>query len=452
MNKTILAIDIGTTNIVTVVARNDFDNRINILGVGNNQTNGIEKGLITDIQHVGEIIKKSVEDAKKNAEASIDEVYISFSASSTRNVFSKGAVNIPNGIITEKEIYQVMKMAHYNANIVPDYEAIHVFPISFKVDDSGEFSNPLNMNASRLEVSAYIVTAKKTAITNIKSALKLAGIENSTFVLHGYAAALATVNDEQKKFGVAVLDIGSGTSDLIIYKGNSIIYSDFLPVGSLSITNDLSIMLHTPPIAAETVKVKYGSLIPTDDNDENAIRKIQVPLIGNEQETKEVSVDMIQTIIHARAEETLIFLSNKLKMSGLSDKIGAGIILTGGMSQLEGIDELASMIFGTIPIKVANPKNIKNGYIDFDNPMMSTTVGLLLYGLDLNPTFELDSNQRLRKQVSIKEQKQQKQEIPVMQNNKHIQQSPKIDIGDIGDIKKNTNPLGKAWNKILEWF
>lgn len=147
MNKTILAIDIGTTNIITVVARNDFDNRINILGVGNNQTTGIEKGLITDIQNVGEIIKLSVEDAKKSAEATIDEVYVSFSAASTKNTLSKGAVNIPNGIITEKEINQVMQMALYNANIVPDYDPIHVFPIYFKVDDSGEFTNPLNMNA-----------------------------------------------------------------------------------------------------------------------------------------------------------------------------------------------------------------------------------------------------------------------------------------------------------------
>jgi cell division protein FtsA len=451
LNKTILAIDIGTTNIVTVVARNDFDNRINILGVGNNQTSGIEKGLITDIQNVGDIIRLSVDDAKKSAEATIDEVYISFSAASTKNIISKGAVNIPNGIITEKEINQVMQMAHYNANIVPDYEAIHVFPISFKVDD-GEFSNPLNMNASRLEVNVYIVTAKKTAITNVKSALKVAGIENSTFVLHGYAASLATMNDEQKKFGVAVIDMGSSTSDLIIYKGNSIIYSDFLPVGSLSVTNDLSIMLHTPPLAAETVKIKYGSLLPIDENDENSIKKVQVPLIGNELETKEVSIDMIQTIIHARVEETLIFLANKLKSSGLIDKLGTGIILTGGMSKLEGIEELASMIFGNIPIKVTNPKNIKNGYLDFDNPMMATTVGLLLYGLDLNPAFELDSNKRLRKPYSIKHQPQPKQEIPIMNNTKNIKPS-KGDLTELSNLtKNNTNPLSKAWNKVLEWF
>ncbi|MDY0328537.1 MAG: cell division protein FtsA [Arcobacteraceae bacterium] len=449
MNKTILAIDIGTTNIITVVARNDFDNRINILGVSSNPTNGIEKGLINDIQNVGEIIKVSVESAKKSAEATIDEVYVSFSAASTKNIISKGAVNIPNGIITEKEINQVMQMAHYNANIVPDYEAIHVFPISFKVDDSGEFSNPLNMNASRLEVSVYIVTAKKTAITNTKNALKVAGIENSTFVLHGYASALSIMSEEQKKFGVAVLDMGSSTSDLIIYRGNSIVYSDFLPVGSVNITNDLSVMLHTPAIAAETVKVKYGSLIPIDENDENIIKKVQVPLIGNELETKEVSIDMIQTIIHARVEETLIFLANKIKSSGLSDKIGAGIILTGGMSKLEGIEELASIIFGNMPVKVTNPKNIKNGYLDFNNPTMSTTVGLLLYGLDLSPSFELDSNKRLRKAPMLKSTTP-RQDIPLV--DKNIRPT-KGDLTELSQLKKsNTNSFSKMWNKILEWF
>ncbi|QOG11395.1 cell division protein FtsA [Arcobacter sp. FWKO B] len=450
MNKTILAIDIGTTNIITVVARNDFDNRINILGVGNNQTTGIEKGLITDIQNVGEIIKLSVEDAKKSAEATIDEVYVSFSAASTKNTLSKGAVNIPNGIITEKEINQVMQMALYNANIVPDYDPIHVFPIYFKVDDSGEFTNPLNMNASRLEVSVYIVTGKKTAITNVKSALKVAGIENSTFVLHGYASALSIINEEQKKFGVAVLDIGSSTSDLIIYKGNSIIYNDFFPVGSLNITNDLSVMLHTPPVAAEMVKVKYGSLIPIDEDDDEAIRKVQVPMIGNEQETKEISIDMIQTIIHARVEETLIFLANKIKSSGLSDKLGAGIIITGGMSKLKGIDELASMIFGDTPIKVANPKNIKNGYIDFNDSTMATTVGLLLYGLDLNPSFELDSNKRLRKSTNKKPSPQAQPNIPLM--DKTVKPT-KGDLTELSQLKKSsTNPIQKIWNKILEWF
>jgi len=449
LNKTILAIDIGTTNIITVVARNDFDNRINILGVSSNPTNGIEKGLINDIQNVGEIIKVSVESAKKSAEATIDEVYVSFSAASTKNIISKGAVNIPNGIITEKEINQVMQMAHYNANIVPDYEAIHVFPISFKVDDSGEFSNPLNMNASRLEVSVYIVTAKKTAITNTKNALKVAGIENSTFVLHGYASALSIMSEEQKKFGVAVLDMGSSTSDLIIYRGNAIVYSDFLPVGSVNITNDLSVMLHTPAIAAETVKVKYGSLIPIDENDENIIKKVQVPLIGNELETKEVSIDMIQTIIHARVEETLIFLANKIKSSGLSDKIGAGIILTGGMSKLEGIEELASIIFGNMPVKVTNPKNIKNGYLDFNNPTMSTTVGLLLYGLDLSPSFELDSNKRLRKAPMLKSTTP-RQDIPLV--DKNIRPT-KGDLTELSQLKKsNTNSFSKMWNKILEWF
>jgi cell division protein FtsA len=451
LNKTILAIDVGTTNIITVVARNDFDNRINILGVSSNPTNGIEKGLISDIQNVGEIIKTSVESAKKSAEATIDDVYVSFSAASTKNITSKGAVNIPNGIITEKEINQVMQMAHYNANIVPDYEAIHVFPISFRVDDSGEFSNPLNMNASRLEVSVYIVTAKKTAITNTRNALKVAGIENSTFVLHGYASALSIMSEEQKKFGVAVLDMGSSTSDLIIYKGNSIIYSDFLPVGSINITNDLSVMLHTPAIAAEAVKVKYGSLIPVDENDENTIKKVQVPLIGNELETKEVSIDMIQTIIHARVEETLIFLANKIKSSGQSDKIGAGIILTGGMSKLDGIEELASMIFGNIPVKVTNPKNIKNGYLDFNNPTMSTTVGLLLYGLDLSPSFELDSNKRLRKAPTLKAS-MPKQDIPMVDKAINIKPT-KGDLTELSQLKKsNGNPLSKMWNKILEWF
>lgn len=240
MNNTFLAIDIGSSSITAVIAKHDLENNINILGTGIQKSNGINKGLIINIEEASKSIKDAVSIAKRTTTELVDTTVVSVSGSYSKSIRSSGSVNVPNGLITETEINQVMQMALYNATIVPEYEVVHVVPIFFKVDDSVEVDNPLNMNGSRLEVSVYIVTAKRTALTNIKSALKISGIEVVKFVLDSYAAALAVLDDQQKKFGAIVINLGSTTTEFVYYKGNSIIFNGFIPVGSNHITNDLS--------------------------------------------------------------------------------------------------------------------------------------------------------------------------------------------------------------------
>jgi len=169
-----------------------------------------------------------------------------------------------------------------------------------------------------------------------------------------------------------------------------------------------------------------------------------------------MALDLVQTIIHARAEETLILISEELKKSGIHDILGAGIVLTGGMSQLPGIKELTSKIFTNMPIKVANPVNIKNGYINFDDPAMSTIVGLLMYGLDTNPSFELDSNKKLRKKVEIKSIHDQKQAldhstIDESHQTQHAVQRDEVLLPTI-DKKDGNKGMSKFWKKVSEWF
>ncbi|PIF03466.1 MAG: cell division protein FtsA [Arcobacter sp.] len=261
--------------------------------------------------------------------------------------------------------------------------------------------NPLNLNGSRLEVSVFIVTAKKTALTNIKSILNVLGIENIKFVLDSYATSLSVLTEQQKKFGVTVIDMGSTTTEFVIYKSNSVEYNGFLAIASNNITNDLSTMLHTPPKGAEQIKMKYGSLIKdyTPNNDLGAT-KIRISRLGDEETTSEIALDHIQTIIHARVEEILILVRNQLKKSGFLDNIGSGIVMTGGLSNLDGIKELAENIFEGIPISIGIPKNIENPFnVNFDEPEMSTIVGLLMYLLSTNRTYQLDSSKRLIKPI-----------------------------------------------------
>ena len=168
MNNSILAIDIGTTNIIAIVASNDFSNKINILGVGQSKSAGVQKGNITDINLAGNSINEAVSTALNSSGAILNKAVVSLSGANTKTLRGNGVVNIPSGQITQNDIKQVLKMALYNAQIIADYEVIHVLPIFFRVDDGTTISNPLSMNGSRIEVSVNIITAKKTALGKCK--------------------------------------------------------------------------------------------------------------------------------------------------------------------------------------------------------------------------------------------------------------------------------------------
>ena len=359
MSKTLLAIDIGSTNVMAVIAKNDLNHKINILGTGVEKSDGINKGLITNIELASKSIQNAVSHAKRSTSEPVDSTVVSISAAYTKGIRSMGSVNVPNGLITEHEINQVMQMALYNATIVPEYEVVHVIPIYFKVDDSADVENPLNMNGARLEVSVYILTARRTALTNIKNAFKESNLEIQNFVLNGYATAISVLDEQQKKFGSLVINMGGTTTEFACYRGSALLHNDFIPVGSNHITNDLSVMLHTPHNAAEMLKIKYGSLVNRVSDDALPIKKIKIPRIGDENASNEISLVDVKTIIHARVEEILVLVKNKLKQSGLEDSIGAGIVITGGMSQLTGIKELATLVFDGKPVQVSNPKKYK---------------------------------------------------------------------------------------------
>ncbi|QKE28527.1 cell division protein FtsA [Arcobacter acticola] len=465
MNNTFLAIDIGSSTITAVIAKHDLENNINILGTGIQKSNGINKGLIINIEEASKSIKDAVSVAKRTTTEMIDTTVVSISGSYSKSIRSSGSVNVPNGLITETEINQVMQMALYNATIVPEYEVVHVVPIFFKVDDSIEVDNPLNMNGSRLEVSVYIVTAKRTALTNIKSALKISGIEVVKFVLDSYASALAVLDDQQKKFGAIVINLGATTTEFVYFKGNSIIFNGFIPVGSNHVTNDLSVMLHTPPTAAEKIKLEYGSLVRNySPNNELGVTKVKIPRIGDEDSISEVALDYIQTIIHARVEEVLVLVKNKLKKSGLMDNTGSGIVITGGMSYLDGIKKLTERIFEGIPISVANPKNIKNGFMSFDEANMATIVGLLFYSLGTNRSYQLDSSKKLIKPFKNDRIVEQQKISVSNSNNHHISDKPQVEhLKEQIQIKDNATVLtpltrdkkkgvSKFWGKVSEWF
>jgi cell division protein FtsA len=398
LSDTILAIDIGSTKICAIIAEISDSNEVTIQGHGITKSQGIKKGAITNIELASKSIKKAINDAKRIAGSNITAATVSISNAYAKSLNSTGIVNIPHKDISIKEINRVMQTALYNANVPNEYEVVHVLPYNFRVDDQDFIEDPFRMNASRMEVDVNIIMTQKSNLSNLKKAVRSAGVEINGIVLSGYASAIATMDEDEKELGVAVIDLGGQTSNLVIHTGNSIRYNDFLGVGSNHITNDLSMALHTPLQIAENVKVRHGNLV------ESSNEIIELPIIGDEENRNGVSLEVVHSVIFSRVEEALMILAKSLEKSALKEQIGAGIILTGGMTKLKGIRELAQAIFSGMPVRVGYPENVNGLFDELKDPAFSTVVGLLLYKAGGHTQYEIDFQQELLHSKTVHEE------------------------------------------------
>jgi len=390
LSKTVLAIDLGSTKICAIIAEVHDKDNVQIVGTGITKAQGLKKGAITNIDQASKSIKTALNDATRVAGTTCTKAIVSISGAYTKSLNSSGVVNIPNKEIGIKEINRAMQSALYNASVPTEYDVLHVLPYNFKVDDQDFIEDPLGMNGGRLEVETHIVTSQKSSLNNLKKAVKAAGVDIENIVLSGYASSIAVLNEDEKELGVAVIDLGGSSSNLVIHVGNSLHYNDFLGVGSNHITNDLSMALHTPLFEAEKVKMNYGSLVqPSND-------LIELPVIGDENSTNEVSLEIVYNVIYARVEETLMILAQSLDKSHLKDQIGAGLVMTGGFTKIDGIRDLAVAIFENIPVRLAKPREMDGLFDTLRDPSYSTGIGLVLYGAGHYTVYEVDSNKRLR--------------------------------------------------------
>jgi cell division protein FtsA len=454
LSKTVLAIDIGSTKICAIIAETDGD-KIDITGSGTSKAKGLKKGSITNIDLASKSIKVAVDDARRISGSDIKSAVVSISGAYTKSENSNGIVNIQSREISFKEIERVMQTALYNANIPSEYEALHVLPYNFKVDEQDFIEDPLGMNAARLEVEAHIITTQKSNLNNLKKAVNAAGIEVANVVLNGYAASIATLNNDEKELGVAVIDMGGNTSNITIHAGNSIRYNEFLGVGSNHITSDLSMALHTPLNVADNVKLTYGSLLtPSSD-------LIELPIIGDEESTHEVSLEVVNNVIYARVEETLMILAQFIENSGLKSQIGAGVVLTGGFSKMEGIRDLAMATFGDVPVRLARPKKLDGLFDDLRDPEFSSAVGLVMYMGSSYTKYEIDVNKRVRHPNELDTSVNFKQSIPTndekKENEPSIPVAPSLDADkkdtmvSVGLGKENKAKEASAFNKFWNW-
>jgi cell division protein FtsA len=432
--KTILGIDIGSSKTVALIA--DIAEEATITGVGITKSKGIKKGIITNIDQAATSIKQAVNDAKRIAGVNVNKAIVSISTAYTQSTKSHGIVNIPTNEITISEINRAIQTALHNATIPHEYEIIQALPYNFKVDDVSDIEDPGGMSGSRLEVSVHIVMAHKSGVENTKKMLKIAGLEIDNIVLSSFASSIATLNEDEEQQGIALVDIGATTSDLIIFKENSVRYTDFIGIGSYHITNDLAMALHTPIKEAELIKLNIDKY--SDDE------IIEISLIGDEHNTKTANISLIKEVMSARINETLIILNDLIEKSRLKSQL-TGIVLTGGFANLANLREIAMPIFGNMSVRIAKPKEINGLFDNLKAPEFSTSIGLIIYALGNHSSYEIDSNRKFRSKYSSNIKSETN--IPIEKDNTEniFEESKKTDREEIVDImapqKKNNTSI-----------
>jgi len=369
----VVGLDIGTTKICTVVGEIS-EGQVNIIGLGTHPSKGLRKGVVVNIESTVQSIKKAVEEAELMAGCQITSVYAGIAGGHIKGVNSHGVVAVKNKEIGPNEVKRVIDAASAVAMPI-DREVIHIIPQEFIVDEQDGIKDPVGMSGVRLEGRVHIVTGAITSAQNIIKCANRAGLDVDDIVLEQLGSSEAVLTPEEKELGVAIIDIGGGTTDLVIFSNGSIKHTAVFSLAGSHITNDISMGLRTPAEDAEKIKIRYGcSLSSMVRKDES----IEVPSVGG-RKPRVLSRQTLAEIIEPRVEEILTLVHDEVLRMGYGNLLASGIVLTGGSAILEGAPELAEQIFN-MPVRRGTPVGV-GGLVDLVNsPVYATGVGLVLYG------------------------------------------------------------------------
>ncbi|MFH1156975.1 MAG: cell division protein FtsA [Pseudomonadota bacterium] len=384
--RIIVGLDIGTTKICAVVGEVS-QGEINIIGVGTHPSVGLRKGAVVNIESTVESIKKAVEEAEIMAGCDISSVYVGIAGGHIKGFNSHGIIAIKGREITQQDVDRVIEAA--SAVAIPmDRETIHVIPQEFIVDDQESIQNPIGMTGIRLETKIHIVTGAVSSARNIIKCCNQAGLDVCDIVLESLASGEAVLTPEEKELGCALADMGGGTTDLAIFKGNNIKHTFELTLGGHNLTNDISIGLRTPLVEAEKIKLAHGTCLP--GNIRNG-ETIDVPGVGG-RGTRNLPKDILAEILEPRVEEMFSLLKSEITNHGLEQSFPSGLVLTGGSALLDGIAEIVESVF-SVPVRLGIPRNITGLKDVVSNPAFATAVGLVIFGSRNSNKKQLQANE-----------------------------------------------------------
>ncbi len=376
MENIITGLDIGTTKICAIIGRLNEFGKLEIIGVGTAPSRGLKKGIVVNIERTMHSITKAIEEAELMAGVEVESVYTGIAGAHINSLTNRGIVAIsrPSREIKQSDVERVIESAKAIA-LPPDQEIIHVIPQEFIVDDQDGVKDPVGMSGLRLEAIVHIITGSITSIENIIKSVHRAGYEVDDIVLQPLASAESVLTEEEKELGVVLVDMGGGTTDVIIFIKGSVWHTGVIPLGGEYITSDIAIGLRTPQKNAEEIKKRWGcTYVPLVKDNE----QVEVPGLGG-RGIQKVPRKFLAEIIQPRMEEILTLVMREIKKSGVEDLIPAGVVLTGGTSLLEGTSELAEKLLG-VPVRIGYPQKVEGLTDRISNPMYSTGVGLVIYG------------------------------------------------------------------------
>lgn len=378
-----VGLDIGTTKIVAMIGRKNDYGKMEVLGIGKAKSLGVHRGVVNNITQTIQSIQQAVQDAETSSGMKIKEVVVGIAGQHIRSLQHSDYITRADGeeVITENDIDRLCNQVH-KLVMLPGEEILHVLPQDFKVDGQGEIKEPIGMYGARLEANFHVVVGQVASIRNVGRCIKSAGLELSAITLEPLASAKAVLSQEEKEAGVALVDIGGGTTDLAIFKDGIIRHTAVIPFGGNVITDDIKEGCSIIEKQAELLKIKFGSAWPGENKDNEIV---SIPGLRG-REPKEISLKNLSKIIHARVIEIVEQVYMEIKNYGHEEqkkKLIAGIVLTGGGAQLQHIKQLVEYITG-MDTRIGFPNEHLAGDSDAEttSPMYATAVGLVLNSLE----------------------------------------------------------------------
>lgn len=372
--NTVVGLDVGTTKICAIIGQVNSEGLIDVIGLGTAPSKGLRRGVVVNIDQTVSSIRKAVEDAELMAGCRAETVFAGISGGHIKGINSHGVIAIKNREVTAVDVARVIDAARAVA-IPMDREVIHILPQEFMVDDQEGIKEPIGMAGVRLEAKVHIITGAVSAAQNIIRCANRSNLRVNDLILQQMAASEAVLSSDEKELGVALVDIGGGTTDIAVFSEGSIQHTSVISVGGEQLTNDIAVGLRTPMVEAEKIKKRHGcalgSMVSKDET-------ITVPGVGGRQ-PRVLSRSGLADITEPRLEELLGLVRRELERFNLLPTVASGIVLTGGTVAIEGICELAEQIFD-MPVRLGYPVGI-SGLVDVVNsPVYATGVGLVLWG------------------------------------------------------------------------
>jgi cell division protein FtsA len=368
----IVGLDVGTSKVVVAVAEFDPDGPFRVIGLGQSSSEGLRRGVVVNIEATVQSIRRAIEEAELMAGCRIGEVYAGIAGSHVRSVNSSGMVPIKDREVSAADVARVIETARA-VNIPTDQQVLHVLTQEFIVDGQEDIREPIGMSGVRLEVKVHIVTGAVSAAQNIVKCVRRCGLEVQDLVLQPLASSMSVLTGDEKELGVALVDIGGGTTDIAIFTGGAIRHTAVIPIAGDQVTNDIAMALRTPIPDAEQIKQRYGVAkeVLADPND-----RIEIPGVGD-RAPRLLSRQSLAAVIEPRVEELFTLAHKVIRDSGYEEMLSSGIVLTGGTALLPGIGELAEDVF-LKPARVGWP-HYQGPLADvIRNPRFATVAGLLL--------------------------------------------------------------------------